>query len=446
MFLFPVCYAQQTQYAEIKGTVKTEKTVDIRLSVVENGSTQVLATTKTGVDGSFGFLFVPSYTGFYTVGVGLIDYLVYLQPGDEVNLDVQKGKATLVGKNTKENQELYKWLDASYDVRNNAVYFTAFQDLPTYVEFFPVFEKLVVQADNIKKSVNTGNASFDKLLKTFITYDLDYNFLSFLYSPRPQHPEAGDRIPFYATIVSPEKFATDDVLQFPKGLSMMKIYLMFNRIEKKAEMKASLSAIGFDFDYVANPQLKGEYLLSALQGIKSHSKYEEFTNAYGQYLVTPQQKQRAENIGSALYETHAGAMAADFSFPDTNGIMVALSDFKGKVVVVDLWATWCGPCRKQFPFLKELEKKMHGKDVAFIGISIDADKDKEKWKTMIVTEELPGVHLFAGKGDSKITKDYKVTGIPRYLVFDKQGRIVSSDAPRPEDAELLQMIEQELEK
>jgi thiol-disulfide isomerase/thioredoxin len=114
--------------------------------------------------------------------------------------------------------------------------------------------------------------------------------------------------------------------------------------------------------------------------------------------------------------------------------------------VIDVWATWCGPCRKQFPFLKALEKKMHGKDVVFIGVSIDAEKDKEKWKAMIKSEDLPGIHLYAGSGNSKIAKDYKINSIPRDLVFDKKGNIVSADAPRPEDKELEEIIEEELVK
>jgi thiol-disulfide isomerase/thioredoxin len=444
--LLPACYAQQTQYAEIKGTVKTEKQLEIRLSAVENGSTQVFATTNTAPDGSFTFTFVPTYAGFYTVGIGRMDYLLYLQAGDKANIDIQNRKITLVGTNTKENIELYKWLDASNDVHNNSVYFTSFQNLPTYTEFFPAFEKLAAQAGDIKKSVNSGNASFDNLLKTFIDYDLDYNFLSYLYSPRPKHPGNEDRIPFYETIVSKEKFASDDVLKFPKGLNMLKIYLMFNRIEKKAEMDASLSAIAFDFEYVPNATLRGEYLLSALQGFKSHSKFEEFTQAYGKYLTTPEQKSKAETIASKLSETATGSAASDLSYPDNNGKTISLSDFKGKVVVIDVWATWCGPCRKQFPFLKALEKKMHGKDVVFIGVSIDAEKDKEKWKAMIKSEDLPGIHLYAGSGNSKIAKDYKINSIPRYLVFDKKGNIVSADAPRPEDKELEEILEKELSR
>ena len=84
---------------------------------------------------------------------------------------------------------------------------------------------------------------------------------------------------------------------------------------------------------------------------------------YGKYLVTPSLKARAEAIGTALYDTAPGSIAADFTYPDVNGKEVSLSDFKGKVVLVDVWATWCGPCRGEIPHLKKLEQEMHGRGI-----------------------------------------------------------------------------------
>ena len=78
---------------------------------------------------------------------------------------------------------------------------------------------------------------------------------------------------------------------------------------------------------------------------------------------------------------------------------------------------------------EEIGKAMEGKDVVFIGVSVDEKKNYEKWKKFLVEEQLPGVQLFAD-GWSKITKDYKITGIPRFMVFAKDGSIVESHAPR----------------
>ena len=146
-----------------------------------------------------------------------------------------------------------------------------------------------------------------------------------------------------------------------------------------------------------------------------------------------------------MYDTAPGSIAADFTYPDVNGKEVSLSDFKGKVVLVDVWATWCGPCRGEIPHLKKLEQEMHGTDVVFLGVSVDEAKDKQKWLDFIKKEELGGIQVHAS-GWSKIAQDYKIKGIPRFMVFDKQGRVVSVDAPRPSSPELKEMLEKELKK
>ena len=103
------------------------------------------------------------------------------------------------------------------------------------------------------------------------------------------------------------------------------------------------------------------------------------------------------------------------------------------------------PAGRKSPHLKNLKKEMHGTDVVFLGVSVDEAKDKQKWLDFIETEGLKGIQLLAN-GWSKITKDYKINGIPRFMVFDKKGNIVSADAPRPSNPELKKMLEAELNR
>lgn len=446
IFLFPV-YCAHAQYTGVKGKVEIKGVEKITLSEVNNGTTREIASTQIGPEGSYGFSFVPAYEGFYVLGCAnatmSIDHLLYLKRGDVANLDISTGNAVLTGKNTAENTELYKWERTSDTIRNNAINYMLFRELPTYEKFFPAFEKLVVRANNIQKSAKTPNAVFNKLFREMINYDLDYFFLSFLYTPRTNHPGENDRTPYHEKVISKEKFVSDDVLQFPYTQKLVRMYLLHNRVENGIGFNLPVDA---DLEYVSNPILKGEYLLSAMERLKTYEQYEKFMASKGNLFVTQDQKKSAEEVGSKLFSTKSGVDAADFSYPDQTGKMHSLSDYKGKVVVVDVWATWCAPCRSQFPYLKKLEKEMEGKDVVFIGVTIDAEKDKEKWIEMIRSEELPGVHLFAGKDDDKITKDYKITGIPHYMVFNKQGKLVTAEAPRPSDPELKEMLETELAK
>lgn len=120
---------------------------------------------------------------------------------------------------------------------------------------------------------------------------------------------------------------------------------------------------------------------------------------------------------------------------------MALSDFQGKYVFIDVWATWCGPCKYEIPYLKELEQKYHGKNITFLSISVDRQKDKEKWKKMILKEGLGGIQLLADKEiESQFIKDYFIEGIPRFILLDPKGNIISYDTPRPSEPELITLF------
>ena len=136
------------------------------------------------------------------------------------------------------------------------------------------------------------------------------------------------------------------------------------------------------------------------------------------------------------------------------GGKTSLSDLKGKYVYVDLWATWCGPCKKEIPTLKEVEAKYHGKNIEFVSISLDngrgykADNQEaaaiaahEGWKKMIADEEMTGIQLFADNGfRSTFATEYAVNSIPRFLLLDPEGNIVDADAPRPSSPKLIEVL------
>lgn len=138
-----------------------------------------------------------------------------------------------------------------------------------------------------------------------------------------------------------------------------------------------------------------------------------------------------------------GMMSPQFAnYEDYAGGKKSLSDFKGKYVFIDLWATWCGPCKYEVPFLIELEKKYHGKNIQFVSISIDRQKDKEKWKKMIAKEGMTGTHLLADKEiNSDFVKAYYVEAIPQFILLDPQGKIVSNNTPRPSEPELIELFD-----
>lgn len=138
-----------------------------------------------------------------------------------------------------------------------------------------------------------------------------------------------------------------------------------------------------------------------------------------------------------------GNMSPDFKYKDMSGKEYSLADFKGKLVYIDIWATWCGPCRGEIPYLQKLEEAYHGKDVAFVSIS--TDKDRAAWEKMVKEQNMGGYQLHNG-GDRSLMNAYKVSGIPRFILIGKDGKIVSANMSRPSSPATAQKFDELLAK
>ncbi|NHN27182.1 TlpA family protein disulfide reductase [Flavobacterium jejuense] len=127
-----------------------------------------------------------------------------------------------------------------------------------------------------------------------------------------------------------------------------------------------------------------------------------------------------------------GLVSPSFNYENHKGGKTKLEDFKGKYVYIDVWATWCGPCRAEIPFLKKVEEKFHGKEIVFVSISVDTQKDHEKWKKFVNDKQLGGVQLFADNNwNSDFIKAFGINSIPRFILIGPDGKVISADAHRP---------------
>lgn len=121
-----------------------------------------------------------------------------------------------------------------------------------------------------------------------------------------------------------------------------------------------------------------------------------------------------------------GKVAPEFSYPTPDGKKnLGPQDFKGKILVLDFWASWCGPCRQEIPHLKEAYKAYHDKGVEFFSVSID--KDGAAWRKAMKEENMPWEQAQAPKAGKDVMKLYQFSGIPYILVLDKEGKIVAKN-------------------
>jgi len=205
----------------------------------------------------------------------------------------------------------------------------------------------------------------------------------------------------------------------PKELQVLK------EVEISELKNKIISNYGELFISAGNPNMKDNYkFLSELTSVEETKESLKTTYENGIKLRPGEPSPEFVN-----YENHKGGETS-------------LADLRGKYVYIDVWATWCGPCLKEIPSLQKVESEYHDRNIVFVSTSIDRAKDYQTWVDMVNEKELGGTQLMADNAwQSKFVTDYGIRGIPRFILVDPEGNIVSADAPRPSDPKLIELFE-----
>lgn len=185
-----------------------------------------------------------------------------------------------------------------------------------------------------------------------------------------------------------------------------------------------------------------DMILSILKG--APEDMDEELAAYRKVSTNRKGWEEADKVYQHYVKLKKGSLAADFTMTDKDGKVFSLKDFRGKALYIDCWATWCGPCCGEIPYMEKLhEHYKNSKDVELISISLDSNKkkwlqklkeDKPKWRQFICPDNFK----------SQLCQNYDIDAIPRFLFFDKEGRIISLDAKRPSEQDIIRYIDENL--
>ena len=167
--------------------------------------------------------------------------------------------------------------------------------------------------------------------------------------------------------------------------------------------------------------------LTLIKQLKTDFPNTELGKQADEIIAQIQQGEESKKVQRSLAE---GSKFPDFTEKDVTGKPLSIAGYKGKVVLIDFWATWCGPCIAELPNVLETYKKHHGKGFEIIGISLD--QEQAKLNSFTKDKNMPWQQYFDGKGwQNKLAQKYGITSIPATFLLNGEGKIIAKDLRGP---------------
>lgn len=237
----------------------------------------------------------------------------------------------------------------------------------------------------------------------------------------------------------------------PKNMTLTPIYIMWAIEDNKELYPGKPEAARFLLyvaEHITDKRLREVVAEQYMGGRMAVGDFSEMEGALDLYrtIVSESSYLQIKKTYEQLVSTASKKSVSDFVLKDRNNNELKFSDLigKGKWVYIDFWATWCGPCCAEIPYLDKLTKSMKdNNNIVFISISFDnnvkrwlqkLDKDKPEWAQYI---------LLSGY-DSSIAKECNIQGIPRFMLFDSEGKIADMSAPRPSDSGIMEYLNKKI--
>ena len=407
-------------------------------------------TVKLGKEGSFDLLIEQSTANYFTLEYNRQSVPVYLLPADEVTFTstgVNLTEATVTGSSAPYCNHL---LQRNREDRAFTAQYPSYK-LATIAgdRYFALRDsvrtmRITQLATNNKeaKFISPFKSSEEKIYTLQMGVDLITYKNQVAKSGTTVMPEVLEK--FIQSIdLSDESMAYDpSYISFALNKASMEANIRFQQESDKSAAHFYEMVVAIIGEWVKPERNKSVLISEFMPQVMKDVGTADLTS----FIRTLERVSKDEKLiasvkkYAAQYEhLYAGRIAPDAEFYDAAGNVSKLSDYRGKVVYIDTWATWCGPCKREIPFLKTLEEANHGKNIQFISVS--TDKDVGAWKAFIAKESMSGLQLHQSQEMEKtISYLYGVNSIPRFILIDEDGKIVSADAPRPSSGAEIQTL------
>jgi thiol-disulfide isomerase/thioredoxin len=437
------------------------KTVEINGRIENLDSNFALLTSKgitdtIGVneDGTFAKSFSLVKPTYYTFRAGRVSNTIIIIPGSTLTINLDVKNSTDGPQFAGDIAELNSYISNANEVTRNLM-----KDFRTLYSLSKEDFKLKIDSakndvDNLLMNIETTNNEFIALEKARI----DYMLKGLLYD----YPNYNARITDVEYVFNAEDYSFMSEVDFNSTThfniaeysSLLYKHIqqlhwsILNGDEHKGKSEFERNLMYFDLvDSLITNQTIRDYMkfTSTVETIK-WANLEVAKNVADHFIANAETLVYKEIAQSALAKRMLlapGEPAPEFTLTGIDGNTYSLSDFKGQLVYIDFWATWCGPCLRQIPSLIKLKETYHGKPITFLAISLDDDKDA--WVKMVNEDGLKGIQLHADKAwSSDVAQNYQISGIPTFVLIDGEGKLIEYNSPRPSDPEITLLFDKHL--
>lgn len=404
-----------------------------------------------------GTITVQIFTGkpaFATIEFNDDQYVIFGSPGDSLILVGDAGhiftKPDFTGDKSSENnflvlakQKEVEWSESYQDLMTmpeadflksvEQWYQNQLNDFRDYQKSYGIFSQefadlylteLKYRQVNLKMDYPAEYAYFTKT-DSFIPSETYYSFFQNLNTDADEKlsaPSYREFLPKFLEYKTGELIRSDTVLksEAPALLSMKNVSRVFQNSEVQSFVYYSLMERFFE------------------------QSFNDAFSTYDFYLENqknPELKEQIRQKYKKMKHLKPGSSIPDITLMNDKNQTVELSGMKNKVLYLDIWASWCGPCKREFPYFEKVVQHYRERnDVFFAGISLD--DDKETWLQYVRAKNMSYPQLFEEKNwEAAWVKHFNIEFIPRFILIDKNGRIANAHAPRPSDPNIYKEID-----
>ena len=440
--LFSACEQDKTEYVHLKGRLVDMPTRAVTMSY--DGASSFLGNSKDitlnlDKNGCFDTIFPLNAPSYFNISRNTI----YLEPGDDLTVEIttKNSEAKFEGKGAEANNYMKdrlfphagSYLEGGMNVKED------FETTRRFVDSLAMLRRnqlisLQDVSDEFKEKEN-ARISAD-LLNTYNYYPIYANIQAQIRKT-PEMAIRKHQIDSFYSVLSKDARLLVEELNQDALLDVAVVRSVLASLITEPQLKSWCE--GVTFTSTAQELIQGAMYVDKLSNQLNTATLDEAV----MFADGMQNQAYAHELRTKIEEARRllNGPVVDFSFIDLDGKSYRLSDFKGKVIYLDFWATWCGPCVKESPYFESLAEEFADQDIVFLAISTDANQ--KTWADYLKTnpKQLPQYH----STDKVIKEKWGLKYIPRFVLIDRDFNMAEAYAPRPSEEQTRELLRKLLE-